>query len=254
MEDTAIVESGSPVQAEGESITATNGEPTPAEGLFDGMTGEQLHSSYKSLQGELGKRTESSKEFEGKFDRFGGADQLLQLADYLDGSPEFGEWYKGQVQSQTLGTDVNEFDDDTKQALELVQRMSKAEIDKAMNEKVAPLENAYKEQVLQQNFDTMTDKYGDRFDKMRDTMAELAADMPTEIQDNPTVDTLDDLFWKAMRVSGEMDNYAQEMYQKKLESKKAMSMEAPSKKANVGTNKNIASMWDAYDAAKAAQR
>jgi hypothetical protein len=253
MEQEANIESGGPVQAEGESITATNSEPTAEEGLFDGMTAEQLHNSYKSLQGELGKRTESFNDLEGQLSKYGGADQLLQWAEFLDGSKEFADWYQNQQQAQTLGTSLDDLDDDTKQAIELVQRMSKSEIDKAMQEQVAPLQNAYKEQIFQTNIDAMTEKYGDRFDKMRDTMAEIAADMPMEMQDNPTVDTLDDLFWKAMRVSGEMDNYAAEQYQKKLESKKSMSMDAPTKKTNVGTKSNVVSMLDAYNAAKAAQ-
>lgn len=253
MEQAANIESESPVQADGESITATNGEPTTPEGLFDGMTGEQLHSSYKSLQGELGKRTESYNDLEGQLNKYGGADQLFQWAEYLDKSPEFAQWYQDQQQAQTLGTSVDDLDDDTKQAIELVERMSKVQIDKAMQEQVAPLQNAYKESIFQQNIETMTEKYGDRFDSMRDKMAEIAKDMPMEMQDNPTADTLDDLFWKAMRVSGEMDNYAAEQYAKKLESKKSMSMDSPSKKANVGTKSNVVSMLDAYNAAKAAQ-
>lgn len=252
MEEIATVESESLDLAAGESTTATSGEPTP-EGLFDGMTGEQLHSSYKSLQGELGKRTESYNDLEGQLNKYGGAEQLFQWAEYLDKSPEFADWYKNQQQAQTLGTSVDDLDDDTKQAMELVQRMSQSQIEKAMQEQVAPLQNAYKEQIFQQNVESMTEKYGERFDKMRDTMAEIAKDMPMEIQDNPTADTLDDLFWKAMRVSGEMDNYAAETYAKKLEAKKSMSMDAPTKKTNVGTKTNVVSMMDAYNAAKAAQ-
>ena len=55
--ESTSVEPEAQVGESSESPAELNGEPT-GEGLFDGMTPDKLHESYKSLQAELGKRTE----------------------------------------------------------------------------------------------------------------------------------------------------------------------------------------------------
>lgn len=250
MEETANVESESPVQAEGESTQATNGEPTSAEGLFDGMTGEKLHDSYKSLQTELGKRTEASNEFEAKFQKYGGADRLLELADYLDGNEGFASFVKTQQQADVLGTSADDIDDDTKRAMDIVQGMSRTEIERMYQEKVAPLENHLKEQQLAVNVGAMSEKY-ENFNDMKETMADLAKDLPENIQDNPSLEDMEDLYWKAIRVSGKMDEYAAKTYAAKLEKAKKQSMDTPTKKAEPSRLTGKLSMLDSYEAAKA---
>lgn len=251
MEETANVESESPVQAEGESTNATNGEPTPAAGLFDGMTGEQLHNSYKSLQTELGKRTEAFNEIEAKFQRYGGTDRILELADYLDNNESFADWVKGQQQANILGADIDDIDEDTKRAMDIVQGMSKAEINKMYQEKIAPLENHLKEQQLQVNVDAMSKKY-ENFNDMRETMAELAKNLPEHIQDNPSFEDMEDLYWKAVRVSGKIEEIAAKAYEAKLEKAKKQSMDTPTKKAEPTRLTGKLSMLASYEAAKAA--
>ena len=43
------------------------------------------------------------------------------------------------------------------------------------------------------------------FDDYKDTMIELAAKLPEGMQDNPTVEDLKDLYWKAVRHDGKME-------------------------------------------------
>ena len=229
MEENANIESDGQLEAGGESITATSGEPS-TEGLFDGMTGQQLHDSYKSLQGELGKRTESNTESEARFDRYGGADRLLGLAEELDGNPKFAEWYKEQQQANIVGDEYSDYDDDTKQALELVSRLSEAQIQKAMDAEVGPIKEAMLEQKLEATMESVSSKF-DNFDDMRGTMAELASKLPAEMQSNPSAEDIEDLYWKAIRVSGKMEEYSASQYQAKLEKAKKQSSETPSQKA-----------------------
>ena len=81
-----------------ESPTELNGEP--GEGLFDGMTPEKLHESYKSLQTELGKRTESSKSLEDRLTQYGGIDQIA-IGDLL-AVVVMGHGQQFRIQSEDL--------------------------------------------------------------------------------------------------------------------------------------------------------
>lgn len=237
------------------TASQTGGEPTGVEGLPEDWTPDTIadrHKDYTSLQSEFTKRNQAFNELNSKFDRFGGADQLLQWAEYLDTNPKFAEWVESQKQQETLGTSLDDLDEDTKQAIELVQRMSKSEVDRLYQEKVAPIENSLKERQLQNTMNELGEKYGEKFDQMRDTMAELAADLPLEIQDNPSAEVLDDLFWKAMRKTGEFDKYAADVYKKQLEATKAKSMDKPTQKLNTTKQTKPMTVTEAFELAKQA--
>ena len=248
MSDEANARSGAATGAEGELAGATNGEPTGAEGLFDGMTPEKLHDSYKSLQTEYGKNNESLNDLMGKFEKFGGVDQLLQWADYLDTNEDFAKWVEGQNNQNEVNLD--NYDDETKKAIELVQKMSQAEVQKALQNEVAPLREHLIEQQLQANVEILEDKYGDSFNELRDTMSKLSRDLPDSIQDSASIEVLEDLYWKAMRTSGKFDDYAAKVYQAKLEKVKAQSTEKPTQKASPGRIEGKLSMQQSYEAAK----
>lgn len=251
MEEKANIESDGQLEAGGESIKATGGEPS-TEGLFDGMTGQQLHDSYKSLQGELGKRTESNKESESRFERYGGADRLLGLAEELDGNPKFAEWYKEQQQAQVMGDGYADYDDDTKQALELVSKMTQSEIQRAMDEQVGPIREQMLEQQMEANIESLqSDPQYAAFDDLKDEMSKIIAESPKDsvLRGEASIDDIKDLYWKAMRTSGKMDEYAAKQYQAKLEQAKKQSSDAPSQKATPSKIQGNMSMLESARAA-----
>ena len=249
------VVSGEPqgsTETSGESVNqeAKSGEPS-GEGLFDGMTPEKLHKSYKSLQSEYTKAQEAVK----KLEKYGGPDQLVQWADYLSNNQEFANWVQSQQNKNILGVKEDEMDDATKQALDTVRKLSRAEAEAivrdVMKKEIAPLSEGYKQQIIEKHFETMDTKYGKEWHEMRDTMSELSSELPQNVQDRPTYEDMEDLYFKALRKTGKMETYAKKMYAKELESKKSKATERPSQAPQSG-DKQYSSIQEAFAAAKRA--
>lgn len=247
------VEGGEPqgsTETNGESVTGEpNGEPS-GEGLFDGMKPEQLHKSYKSLQSEY---TKTKAQIE-KLAKYGGPDQLTQWADYLSNNPEFAKWAQDQQNKNVLGT-KEEVDPDQQKALDAVRKIADSVVEQKIRElyqkDVAPLSEAYKQQMLQGHFETMDSKYGKDWHEMRDVMSELSEQLPQSIQDRPSMDDIEDLYFKALRKQGKMETYARKSYEKTLNEKKAKSTERPSSAPAAGA-KPATSIQEAFEMAKRA--
>jgi len=234
----------------GESVTGEpNGEPS-GEGLFDGMKPEQLHKSYKSLQSEYTKAQSAIK----KLEKYGGPDQLTQWADYLSTNQEFAKWVQSQQNKNVLGTQ-EEVDPDQQKALDAVRKIAESIVDQRVRDMyqkdVAPLSEAYKQQMLQSHFESMDSKYGKDWHEMRDVMSELSEHLPQSIQDRPTKDDIEDLYFKALRQTGKMDAYARKSYEKTLVDKKAKSTERPASAPAAGA-KSATSIQEAFEMAKRA--
>lgn len=209
----------------GESVEGeAKGEPS-GEGLFDGMTPEKLHKSYKSIQKEYTKAQETLKRLE----KYGGPDQLAQWADYLSSSNEFAEWVKSQQNRNVLGTP--EVDEEQQKALDAVRKIAESIVDQRVKDlyqkEVAPLSETYKQQMLQSHFTNMDKTYGEDWHELRDVMSELSEQLPQKVQDQPTYEDIEDLYFKALRKTGKMQTYAKKMYEKELSAKKAKSVERP---------------------------
>lgn len=249
----SVVEGGEPqgtTETNGESVKGeSKGEPS-GEGLFDGMTPEQLHKSYKSIQSEWTKAQTNLK----KLEKYGGPDQLTQWADYLSTNQEFAKWVQSQQNKNALGT-TEEVDPDQQKALDAVRKIAESIVDQRVRElhqkEVAPLSEAYKQQSLQSHFTAMDSKYGAEWHEMRDAMSELSESLPQDIQDRPSLDDIEDLYFKALRKVGKMETYAKKMYEKTLTAKKAKSTERPSNAPAAGA-KPASSIQEAFEMAKRA--
>ena len=223
---------------------------------------EQLQKDYKALQTDYGKRNESYKEMETRMqglDQFGGVEQMQQWAQYLSDNPRFARWVQEEQTREhdsNLGLDGEEIDDDTRRALDLVRKeaelIADQRIKQAMKEQVDPIAAQYKEQLLTENLSKMDETY-DNWRDVQDKMAELANDLPPDMQDSPTFETLDDLYWKAMRVTGKMDGYAASQYEKQLRERKAHSTEKPATSSASTGNKKAETMTEAYQQTIASQ-
>lgn len=234
----------------GESVqTASDEKGTAGEGLFDGMKPEDLHKSYKSLQGEYSKVKGVMKQFES----FGGPDQIMQWADYLSKNPRFTEWIQKEQGRNTMGVDESEMDESTKQAYQAVRHIAEniadAKTRQLLQQEIAPLSNAYKEQLLDRHFTDMDKKYGKDWHEVRDKMSELSESLSGKIQDRPQFSDIEDLYFKALRETGKFDSYAAKQYERKLTEKKAHATDKP-RPAGDSAPKPARTIQEAFEAAK----
>ena len=240
---------------EGESSEeATGGEPSGAE-LPEGVTPEMLakvgyvaDKDYKELQREFGSRTDADKALQERFKNFGGIDASQEMLAYLSNNPAFAEFLKHEQDSRMYGKPADEVDPQTKEAMDIVKRISNEEIDKAMREQVDPIASSYKEGLLAQNMGKMTDKYPDWME-MKDTMATIAESMPPNMQDNPSFNDLESLYVRALVDTGKIADFGKGIYEGELNAAKAKSVDKPSV-AKKGISGNAKSMQEAYRMAK----
>jgi len=239
-----------------DSETQTGEEPTGAEGLpGTDMTPEKLLASYKSLQTELGKRTESMKELQSKFntfEKYGGIDNVIKWTQSLSENPRFAEWIKAEQNRDSLGFDESELDDETKKAISLVEKIADMRIGEVLKNKVEPLAESYKQKILQENLSALEKKYPD-WREVQTTMYEIAQKMPASVQDNPSLEDLEDLYWKALRHSNKLEEMQVRSYKKKLEAIKKSSTDKPAV-AGEGKSLDANTMAEAFAAAKRATK
>ena len=229
---------------------ATGGEPSGAE-LPEGVTPEMLvkagyiaDKDYKELQREYGSRTDADKALQERFNTFGGVEASQEMLAYLQNNPKFAEFLKHEQDSRMYGQPADEIDPQTKEAMDIVKRISNEEIDKAMREQVDPIASSYKEGLLSQNMGKMSDKYPDWME-MKDTMANLAESMPDSMQDNPSFNDLESLYVRALVETGKIADFGKNIYEGELKSAKAKSVDKPSV-AKKGISGNAKSMQEAY--------
>jgi hypothetical protein len=239
---------GSTETGESENQSSAKREPGQ-EGLFDGMDAQTLHKSYKSLQGEYTKVNESFKELE----KYGGAKQLREWADYLSNNPRFADWVKQEQAKNVLGVDESTMSDEQREAMKLVRNMASLEaqeqVSKVVKDQIQPLAEAYKQQILDTHFKTMDSKYGNDWHEMRDIMSELSKELPESKQNKPEFDDIEDLFFRAVRKAGKYESYAAKVYEKKLTEKKSKSSDRP-KTSSGESNLKPKSIQEAYEIAK----
>jgi hypothetical protein len=191
----------------------------------------ELETNYKNLQTEFGKRNESDKELRSRFEQFGGIDKVHEHVSYLVNNPRFTEFLKQEQQSQVIGgVDISGYDQEQKDAINLVQQMAtqiaQTEIQKAMKNKVDPLANSYKERLMDEHFAKMTEKYPN-WREQEKQMETLADKLPIEVQDNPTLADVEALYLRSIVADGKIEKFGADLYQQKLEQKKAQSTEQP---------------------------
>lgn len=253
------ITTGEPSQ---ETVTTGEEPKSAVEGLPEDWNADTMadrFKDYQSLQREFGTRNETLKGFEEaneKMAAFGGSDQLMQWASYLQNNPRFAEFIQSEQSredNEHLGLD-GDMDEDTRSALELVRKeidiRADAKIQEALKSRVDPIADRYKEEQLESNLGQMDAKYGDNWRDVQDEMAKLAEGLPLEMQDAPTLDVLEDLYWKAIRTTGKMDGMMAKMHEQKITAKKAMSSERPSSNAGQTGLKKAMSVEEAFNQAK----
>jgi hypothetical protein len=215
----------------GESAkTASEKKGTAGEGLLEGMEhipAEHREKSYKALQAEYTKLNTQFK----KLEQYGGPDQMIQWAEYLAKNPRFSEWVQNEQGRNILGVKEDELDEQQQKALNVVrtiaEQVADAKIKQIRQTEIAPLSEKYKEKLLDEHFSTMDKKY-EGWRELQDDMAEMSESLSKEAQDNPSFEDLEDLYFKALRKTGKINDYAAEMHNKKLQQMKSKTTEKPS--------------------------
>lgn len=223
-------------------VAQAEGEPTEAAGLFAGQTSGQIEKQYKDLQSDYTKKGERLSELEESAGLLSGYGSNQQISDYLaqlQGNPRFAEFMRTEQERELYGE--TDMDDDQRKALGIVEsvaeRISSEQVQKALESKVAPFVDQYKEGILKNNLSTLQEKYGDSFEEMKSGMAEIAQTLPESVQDAPSLEQLEDLYWSAVRKSGKMDSVMASAYEKKLKAGKSKSMDAPTTGGATSTKK-----------------
>jgi len=230
---------------------SATGKPSGEE-LVDGLNLKTLPKQYKDLQREYGKLTETMKEFES----FGGANQVLAWTRYLSANPDFAQWVTQQKSKNSLGIDESQLDEQSKAALDTVRRIAKVVVDEEVGRirqhEIAPLNEQAKQSLIAAHFDKMDSAYGDEWHEMRDMMSELSEGLPETMQDQPTFEDIEDLYFKALRRSGRLESYAASKLQKRIDEKKTKATDKP-----VSTGQNAParakSIAEAFEQAKTAR-
>lgn len=233
-----------------------SGKEQVAAGLPDGMTLDKLPDAYKSLQGEYTKNQQAYKAMQEQLNPYGGAEGILKWAEYLSGNPRFAEWVQSEQQKQILGVQGNDdtIDPETKKAMEIVQKIADQRIAEAMKQKVEPLAESYKQQVISGYMKQMdSDPMYSGWREYQDQMSELANMLPENLQDNPTVDTLKDLYWMALQRSGKIQNVMAKSYEGIVKEKQKKSTDKPANNAGASAPVKSKSMREAYEQAKRQQ-
>ncbi len=227
-DDSGEAKASAKVTGESDNKKASAKGEHSGDGLFDGMTPETLHKSYKELQREYSK---IQNDIVKKFEAYGGPDQVLEWTEYLSKNPDFATWVAQQKTKSALGVDESQLDDETRKALDAVRKIAKSvvedEVNKIRQQEIGPLSETYKQSLLESHFVKMDSLYGKDWHEMRDLMSELSEELPDKIQDRPKFEDVEDLYFKALRRSGKLESYAAKKYQQKLTEKKGKSTDRP---------------------------
>jgi hypothetical protein len=240
----------------GEDTSQAGGESGSGTELPEGITPEMLSElgympdkDYKSLQGEFSKKTDALKAAEEQFGKYGGADKVLEWVGYLDGNAEFAKWVQSQQDEKLYGQDKSQFDDETRQAMELVERIADEKIAEAMRLRVDPLANSYKSRLLQESFKTMDGKYDD-WREMEGPMEVLSHTLPPDVADNPSVSDLEALYFRALAQEGKLEDYGRKVYERNLTALKTKNTDKTTASGASGGRKPSNTIAEGFAAAK----
>jgi len=200
--------------------------PAPVEGQPEAAPQPNWEKQYKEVQGAYTKSQQALADFERKFATFGGAERLLQTASALQSNPEFTKWVQAQNKPKIAGYDPDSLDAESRQALELVEKVAAAKTSAAVKEilqkHVQPLVDNQKKAAIGEQFKAMDGKYGAEWREMNSAMVELLRNYPKDMLDNPTFDLVESVYLQALaRDKEKWESMQAKTYQKRLQAKQA---------------------------------
>ena len=253
----------------GESVDEDDGEPSESEELSEDVEetlGDQAEKSYKELQKVYGKGQEELKTLRSKMDqiegaagRYGGPEKMGEILDFVTTDPEMLAILQQKTGgSNQLGIDTEGLSEEGKNALRLVDQIAEKRIEKALQDydarvqsKLSPVLEKQRERELDGFMDKLDKKYGEEWMESLETMETLAQSMPEDVLENPTMDDMEDLFFKALRKEGKLEQFVGKQVTQKTRQKKSRSVGRSNSTDLEGASEKPKTM---FDAAKIAER
>ncbi len=227
----------------------------------DNVTLESLQRDYKALQAEFTKRNEAEKQLLTELQKYGGKDAILQIADFINQNPDrvsrFEEFIKQESQPlnkrNELGIDEASLTDEEKEALEMMNKLAEQKVKneiQQLEQKIQPFVQAQVNQHINSLISKLDNEYGQDWRKYEKKMSEIAQTFPFSDPQKLTMDDMYSLLDRAVRLSGDKEDFEAKMYEKKLKSAKEKQM-SPSQKPSGKTNfKQASNIWEAWNQAK----
>jgi len=236
------------------------GKPAAGEPNKDKAQVSFSEKDYKELQRKFGKTSLEYKEWQKKLSPYGGADGMLKTFQSAANDKELMEFLQKR-QSRTepdvmreLGfTEEQMKDPQVRAAVQLIEKIAdrkaagitRMEIDRLRGE-ISPLTEQAQLSKFNESFSTMAKEHGDDWEEMKPIILEMSATLPKEMQENPSLENLEDLFFLALRRSGKFEAYAKKIYQKELEGKKLKSSPKPGVAQGSPAAKKAVTIKDAF--------
>jgi hypothetical protein len=242
-----------------------DGEPNAKGGQPDGAAqqGQDFEKDYKELQSKFSKVTDELKDVKGsqsKFEKYGGADKLIDQVEALLGDDEFNEWAKQRQQKNEYGINPNDTDAETKNALQLVEKIAQSTTDRTVKQAVAelkeeimgsidPVSSSVATETMDRLLDGLDEKYGDSWREVKDEMADII-EADKSFPKIPTAKAVEGALVQALLNAGKMEAFGEKLYKQSLEAKKDMATETLGTRPDATTDKKPQTVREAYRMAK----
>jgi len=229
------------------------------------------HKSYKEIQSSFTRKAQEAAdlkrrldEIEGKFQPYGGPDQLLEQAQKLVKDPEFTKWAESRGQNNMKDDIYSQFginpesDPETARTVEAVMKIAESVVQQRLQQNEMEHRNELsqvKNEVAQERVRGYLDKLRktpgyDKIDDLREDMMKASDLLAPEKRSNPTMEDLQDLYWMAARRNGMFEELQANAYQQRLQAKKSKSLDKPSPSTSGVPETNFNNIAEAFRAAK----
>ncbi len=234
-----------PIAESGQAETKV--ETPPPAASTDELPLEQIQASkhYKSLQAEFTRKSQAIAELNRKFEQFGGPDSVLKQAADLTSNERFQKFMQ-EEQARANGMELDKLDPEQKAAVEYVQRL----VNQSIESRLAPYYQKERELRVNTIMEQMDKDYGKDWRDMTQDMRKLTANLPPEVQNNASFETVEALYLQALKRSGKFEDFAAKMYERKLQEKKTKATPKPGSNQDGKNPVKITSFEDAARAAK----
>ena len=190
------------------------------QALPEGMKPEGVAKTLKELQSSKDQHLTALKNVGDAFNPYGGPEQALQMLNNISGDE------KVLAAIQDAKSNKTDVDEDTRAALDLVEKELGPKQQLAIKKELAPIQNALKAQELEKAKGRLNEKFGDNWKELEGAAAQLLRDRGFQ-QGFATADDIMGAFGEAAFRTGKFDVLSDAVNQKKLEAAKKTDVDTP---------------------------
>ena len=261
LEDSDLIDDGELLQEDDEDGELVDEEPSS---VYDDEFGPDS-KSYREMQSMYSKTQNKASELEGNLQQIedrlaplGGLDKVVQALTYVQSDPDYRALTAKKAGQSLPGDDESNLTSEAKEALDLVRKTVDAEVRSKMaqlkHEQIDPLSDQIRQSRLNDIADDLLDNYGEQFQDQLPTIERIAKNLPQEILDNPTYETMEDLFHRSLREDGKAESYYLGQHQAKVEGKKSRETGSHSSRGTEPSMPRMNKPKTMFDAARVADK